>query len=79
MTKIIENKFKDRIEFVVNSFEDYMEHKYKQKIIRNCVENEFRKLVEDAAQIAENWGSAPPDPYGRRARLAQEIRDLVNI
>jgi len=40
------------------------------------LENEFRKLVEDAAQIAENWGSAPPDPYGRRARLAQEIRDL---
>ena len=32
--------------------------------------------LEEAANLAENWGNAPPNPQGRRAALATAIRAL---
>lgn len=33
--------------------------------------------LEEAAQLAETWGHAPPNPHGRRAALASAIRALA--
>jgi hypothetical protein len=34
------------------------------------------EALEAAAKLAETWGNAPPNPYGRRAALAAAIRLL---
>jgi hypothetical protein len=36
----------------------------------------WNEALEAAAQLAENFGNAPPNPDGRRARLAAAIRKL---
>lgn len=39
----------------------------------------YQAGMEEAAKIAENWGNAPPNPYGRRAQLAADIRKVAKL
>lgn len=43
--------------------------------VADIVEKMIGEERERCATVAENWGPAPPNPRGRRAQLAAEIRE----
>jgi hypothetical protein len=51
---------------------------YLKEEIKKVIEEAVLKEREECAQLAENWGNAPPNPNGRRAALARAIRERGN-
>ena len=38
-----------------------------------AVRDERARVLNEICEFVRNWGGAPPDPTGRRARLAADI------
>ena len=55
----------------------YGQDAYERAIFRAAYAAGMRAGIERAAAFAETWGGKPPSPLGRRARLARDIRALV--
>lgn len=78
MSITIETKYEDRIEKALKPLKDCKDMKLLYFDLRIELEKQFDELIDDCARIIENWGNTPPNPFGRRAQVAKEIRQLKN-
>ena len=46
---------------------------------RQAVIDERARVLAEICDFIRNWGGAPPDPHGKRARLAADVRERFGV